>query len=115
MKKLLLFLWIGALLFGSAAARAADPEPATEYEIITLNGKDEPGIEWDVDQKVGTATNGVMVIHHDERRGLTTLSATRMRVNTETGQAHAEGNVVMQREGQVWKGEKLDYNFHTKQ
>ncbi len=49
------------------------------------------------------------------RRGGETLTAERIRVNTRTGQAYAEGNVkLVDSEGGVWRGSKLSHNFKSR-
>lgn len=43
------------------------------------------------------------------------LQADRVSVNPDTGEINATGNIVMLYEGSRWEGEKLLYNFKTKQ
>ena len=45
----------------------------------------------------------------------TKSSAIVASVNQTTGEAQAEGDVRIQREGQLWAGEKIVYNFKTRQ
>jgi len=45
------------------------------------------------------------------RKGDQVLRADYVRVNTETEEAYALGNVVMTRAEEVWKGQSLTYNF----
>ncbi|MFC1452463.1 LPS-assembly protein LptD [Verrucomicrobiota bacterium] len=47
------------------------------------------------------------------RKGATELRADFVRVKTETQDAYAAGNVVLTRDGQVWEGEVIEYNFAT--
>ena len=44
-----------------------------------------------------------------------TLTAQRGEFNTKTGEMTAEGAVNLQYENQVWRGERLHYNFFTRQ
>ncbi len=46
-------------------------------------------------------------------RGNQKLSADMVRFNTETGEAHATGGVVLRRGNDVWQGERLSGNFKT--
>src|SRR5205823_2209976 len=55
-------------------------------------------------------TNGVAV-----RYASTVLVANAVRVDQTTGQAQAEGNVSVQREGYLWKGERVNYNLKTRE
>src|SRR5687768_5973474 len=41
------------------------------------------------------------------------MYADRAAVNRNTGDAIAEGNVRIERGGQVWQGERVEYNFFT--
>jgi len=68
---------------------------------------DEP-VEYDILTGQMIATNGVTV-HY---RGVV-LSARRALLNQQTGQVEAEGNVLLEREGQLWTGDRLRYNFKT--
>ena len=43
------------------------------------------------------------------------LQAQHVTVNQKTGGIIASGNVIMLRDGQIWQGEKLVYNFKTRQ
>src|SRR6185369_9121143 len=65
-----------------------------------------------VDLRTGdmTATNASRITY-----GPTVLVADWMKANRNTGDAVAEGHVILQREGQLWRGERLTYNFHTRE
>jgi lipopolysaccharide assembly outer membrane protein LptD (OstA) len=55
-------------------------------------------------------TNGIAV-----RYGPTVLVANAVQVDQNTGQADAQGNVSIQREGYLWKGERVRYNLKTRE
>ena len=57
---------------------------------------------------VAVATNGVKI-----RYAGATLIAQRALVNQKTGKTVAEGEVRIEHEGQVWAGERIEYNFLT--
>lgn len=57
-----------------------------------------------------TGTNGVVVRYDDAL-----LTAQRVTVNQTTGDAEAEGTVRIQRGTQIWAGERLRYNFFTRE
>jgi LPS-assembly protein len=71
----------------------------------TLEAPEE--VEYDL--KTGTAvmTNGIV------RYGGSTLTARRAMINQQTGEAVAEGDVRIERAGQIWAGERVEYNFKT--
>ncbi|MFM2294127.1 MAG: hypothetical protein RLZZ350_540, partial [Verrucomicrobiota bacterium] len=71
-----------------------------------------PQNEFNYDLKTGTATgtNGVYV-----RYGTATLTADSVSLNEKSGVAIAQGNVRINRAGQIWVGERVNYNFHTDQ
>ncbi|MCX7007632.1 MAG: hypothetical protein NTY53_10370 [Kiritimatiellaeota bacterium] len=48
-------------------------------------------------------------------RGHERLTADYVKVHTDTEQAEARGNITLDREGAVWRGEELTYNFRTHQ
>lgn len=68
--------------------------------------------EGDVDYQLGTgiaiATNRIVV-----RFGGATLTANTATVDKESGEAVAEGQVRIEHEGQLWAGERAEYNFKT--
>lgn len=57
---------------------------------------------------IASATNGFTVIYGDVK-----LVADSGMVNTATGEAVVQGNVRIERGGQVWQGERIEYNFET--
>ncbi|MFM2082528.1 MAG: hypothetical protein RL380_1219 [Verrucomicrobiota bacterium] len=71
-----------------------------------------PQNEFTYDLQTGTATgtNGVFI-----KFGGATLIADRVNLNQNAGTALAEGHVRINREGQIWTGEHVNYNFKTGQ
>jgi LPS-assembly protein len=67
------------------------------------------GAEYFLDTEIATATNGIVV-----KYGGATLSARKATVNQKTGEAVAAGDVRLEREGQLWIGESVQYNFKTR-
>jgi lipopolysaccharide assembly outer membrane protein LptD (OstA) len=57
-----------------------------------------------------TLTNGVTIRHQGA-----VLKARRARLNMETGECMAEGDVRLEGDGKVWTSDKLRYNFKTRQ
>ncbi len=88
--------WFGhAQESGSLEVRAVSPDALFEYE-----------------EETGTVSDplGVSV-----RYGDAVLQAKRVRVNRQTGEVLAEGEVRLQRGGELWTGERLRYNFATRE
>src|SRR5215216_996795 len=65
------------------------------------------GAEFDLKTGLAVMTNGVV------RYGGSTLTARRATINQQTGEAVAEGEVRIERAGQIWAGERVEYNFKT--
>lgn len=84
---------------------------------IVLRGAVQKSGEWTIDSPdvgfgsgVAVFTNGVSVSY-----GGATLSADDARVNMTTGDVTAQGRVRITRGNQEWSGEKISYNFKTRQ
>jgi LPS-assembly protein len=107
MKKMrLLHLLLPALLSLGALLRAQEGEP--EILVDSLS----PRFEVFLDPNTGliSGTNGVVV-----RYGPTVLIADAVTVDQVSGDAHAEGNVSVQHDGFLWRGERLRYNLRTRE
>ncbi|HMJ89408.1 MAG TPA: hypothetical protein VK530_06310, partial [Candidatus Acidoferrum sp.] len=110
--KLRTFLCLLALL-PWLALRGAETPPAEILpdEGLTIQAAD-PNALVEIDPRTGQATytNGIIV-----KYGPAMLIADRAHADQKTGDVSAEGNVVLVREGgQVWRGERLQYNFKTR-
>jgi lipopolysaccharide assembly outer membrane protein LptD (OstA) len=110
MNKLRALLCLLSLSLTCARSDAAEPENPIRVESLT----EESIIEYNLAEGIVTATNGVIVRYGDPKQGETELSASRALLNQNTGDIVAEGAVFLQREGQLWTGERLEYNFKTK-
>ena len=91
--------------------RAVAQENA-HWEIESLS--DEGGFSFQPDTGIGTAVNGVLIKFRDPDYGEAVLRANRVTLDQLTGQVTAEGSVSLNRDGQVWTGEQLEYNFLTR-
>lgn len=88
-----------------------------EFNLETLKGKEwkvrgltqESVVDY-VESGKAWATNGVLIEYGDA-----TLTAKRMRLDQESGEVIAEGDVYLQRGKQVWTGDWVVYNFKTRQ
>ncbi len=106
MKQLLLITLIfcqAGLVFSLFAAE--EPE---EWVVESLNANYQ--VEINLLTQEATADHGVLV-----RYGPTTLTAIKASVNERTGDVMAEGKVRIEREGAVWEGDRIHYNFRTRQ
>ncbi|HVY69641.1 MAG TPA: putative LPS assembly protein LptD, partial [Verrucomicrobiae bacterium] len=112
MKRLLLLpclLWLAACCLGRIHAQEAD---TATWEIDHRGADSE--IEYDERTHVTTATRGVIVRFRDEaKHRQAVLTAEKMTLDRVEGDVSAEGEVMLQSDGQVWRGEKLKYNFKT--
>lgn len=94
------------LLCASSVARAAD-EPVP----LIIEARDRTGeVDFHMETGVVTYTNGVTV-----RYGKAILSADQATINEATTEVLAVGHVRIQHDGQVWNGDRILYNFTTRQ
>jgi lipopolysaccharide assembly outer membrane protein LptD (OstA) len=91
---------------GGSAPAAGSVAAGGEVEPVDVQADE---MEYEADQKLMTARGHVVV-----RRGKDVLKADYMTVRTDTQDAHAVGNVVFDRDGSVWKGDEMSYNFKTR-
>ena len=78
------------------------------WEIDPLT--DDGYVEYDIHTGIAEATNGVRVIY-----GGAVLTADKVRVDSQTGETIADGNVRIQQAEQLWVGQHMNYNFKTQQ
>lgn len=94
-----------ALFFCNALA-GAESQPGVKIDSIDDRG----GGILKLETGMVTFTNGAIA-----RYGDTVLRADTIHANQSTGEAFAEGDVVILREGaQIYRGERINYNFKTR-
>jgi LPS-assembly protein len=93
-------------LLGAGLLLAAESPPLT----LTVEPQGEGEFEFNPQTGEASAERGVIV-----RYGPVTLLAQKATVNQETGEVLAEGDVRIQNEAQLWTGQKVIYNFKTRQ
>jgi LPS-assembly protein len=94
------------LLFLCLCAVAA-PALAAEQERFVIEAEND-SLEFDLTTGTITYTNGVTVKYGDAR-----LSARKARLNQDTGDVLAEGDVRLQQQNEVWYGDRIEYNFKS--
>ena len=94
------------LLFLCLCAVAA-PALAAEQERFVIEAEND-SLEFDLTTGTITYTNGVTVKYGDAR-----LSARKARLNQDSGDVLAEGDVRLQRQNEVWYGDRIEYNFKS--
>jgi len=95
-----------ALLGLGVAARGAQPPLALELRSRSAQAT----VEFDERSGVATDPAGVIVRYGDAE-----LTARTVRVDRQTGETEAEGGVRLQRGQELWTGDRLRYNFLTRQ
>ncbi len=109
-------LWVGFL--GMLCSGAMVPEgSADDWGAAPLVAQDEDaGIAVDADsmeydRRAGriVADGNVLIVSGQDR-----LRADRVLVNVDTGDLHAIGNVVLERDGETLRAEQLHYNTRTR-
>ena len=103
--------FFAASLFLANTLPSLSAQESAEWEIESAS--EESSLSYDPDSGVGTAENGVIVKYKDVAHGEASLYADRIIFNQKSGQITAEGSVTLQRDGQAWRGERLEYNFRT--
>ena len=109
MKRILPFLWLAGLLAALLPENGAAQETPWSIQALTVDGR----VDFNFATGKAVATNGVVIRYNDPHRGATEMTARRVTLDQNSGQIIAEGNVVLQRDGHLWKSERLEYNFKT--
>ncbi len=100
-----------ALLCSVLAAAGSAPLSAADDIVIEIHStSDDGGVSYHTDTGIVTITNGFVATYLD-----VVLSAESGQINRNTGEMLLEGSVYLQRDDQVWRGDRLSYNFLTRQ
>ncbi len=99
----ILYVFLFAVLCLSATAQE---KPSISLEPLSP----ESQIEFFGKTRMIAGTNGVIVKYEGA-----VLSANTLLVNSDTGEAEADGKVRLQRDNLTWTGDHLRYNFKTRQ
>lgn len=102
-------LFLAGLALFSATAQEADQSWDVQALSQILPGTVAGNVAYDFVAGTATGTNGVFV-----RYGNTTLTADTASVNMKTGDVVADGHVRIESGDELWVGDHINYNFHTK-
>jgi LPS-assembly protein len=111
MRKPLLILALagGALFLGGLKAQ----DTVSPWKVEGLDAN-KSTIKYDLKSGEIRATNGVRVKYKDGKPEAAELTANNATINQKNGSVVASGNVVLRRDGLIWKSERIEYNFRTK-
>src|SRR5688500_858331 len=101
---LLILAVLSMALFRNARAQEA---PASDLIVESLT--DETDVDFDFVARTAVGKNGIVV-----KQGNVILIADEGRVNLDTREVEAHGNVTLHGENLYWKGDHLQYNFNSK-
>lgn len=110
MKQTAIVLWAVGLLAGTAGVRAAGVSSPLDIRPGE-SGLESSADKFEVDQKSGWIT---FTGHVKIKTGDHNLCADRVRLNQETGDVQARGNVTISQQGfGTWSGDYIEYNYKT--
>ena len=109
MMPLLFFVLAGEFFFGGML-QAQDKQPPWKLEAHGPKGI----VKYNLITGIGVGTGGVKVHYKPGTPEAAELTAENATLNDKTGDVVATGNVILRREGTVWKAERIEYNFLTK-
>ena len=95
-------------LFGPGFSVVSHAQQQPAWEIEPWPGEGE--VEYDFQSELAVATNGVLIKYSGA-----VLTAEKVTLNQQTGEAVADGTVRIQHEDQIWAGDHIRYNFKTRQ
>lgn len=104
--------WMGMAAAGLVAWSAPKAAPAqTAPQSAVVGGVEihADQLEYESGKRLLTGKGRVVVM-----RGADLLRADHVTFRTDTQDALARGNVVLERTGSMWRGEQLKYNFNTR-
>lgn len=104
MRRLHIVILFVACLLGTRGSSWAADGAGSRFEITS----EDDSLSFDLNSGTITYTNGVTV-----RYGDAVLTARRANLNQDSGQVQAEGRVRLQQGGDVWYGERMEYNFKS--
>jgi len=109
MRKPLLILALAGEVFFGGMLYAQDEAPWK----IKATGPDGM-VKYNLETGIGVGTGGVRATYKPGTPDATEVMAQNATLNAKTGDITAVGNVVLRRDGTVWRAERMEYNFRTK-
>ena len=111
MRKPLLILALAGGVLDSGELRGQ--ETISPWKVEGL--RDDSVIKYDLNSGKIRASNGVRIKYKPGAIDAAELVANSATVNQKTGKALALGNITLRRDGMVWKSERIEYNFRSKE
>ena len=105
----LLFFALAGEIFLGGLMHAQDAAP-WKMEATGPKGM----IKYNLNTEKMVGTGGVRTQYKPGTAEATEITSEEATLNGKTGEVVATGNVIMRREGTVWKAERIEYNFKTK-
>jgi len=108
------------LLMGSVAALAEEPVVTGVPELVAAESAEvtpaSEGVPLEVQADRIEYLGGLLIAegHAVVRYEGTEMTADYISADRASGEVHAQGHVTFERDGNVWQGEELRYNFKTK-
>ena len=98
--------WVALVATQASAQQKVEPH-------VDIDAAD--GVTYETNGLI-TATNGA-IVHYitEDKSSNAVLTAERVSLDTSSHDIYAEGSVRLQREDQIWIGDKLHYNYETRQ
>ena len=78
-------------------------------------GTNNSTIKYDLKSGEIRATNGVRIKYKADTPEAAVLTAENATINQKAGRVIASGNVILRRDGVIWKSQRIEYNFRSKQ
>ena len=89
-------------------------DTVSPWKVEGLGANKKSTIKYDLKSGEIRASNGVRIKYKDGKPEAAELTANNATINQKNGSAVASGNVVLRRDGLIWKSERIEYNFRTK-
>ncbi len=96
--------------FNLVAQPATNSAPPWRIESTGPKGE----IQFDLNTHVAVGTGGVRIRYAPNGIIESDITSDRARLNQKTGETVAEGDVVLRRDGEIWKSQRIEYNFNTR-
>lgn len=103
-------LFLPALGMSLLPSKAADKQP---FLPNIISATPDSQFTYDLKKGIATGTGGVIVADKESVLSADKVTFVRDATERNTGEVLAEGHVRIQRDRQIWTGDKISYNFLT--